>query len=153
MGSGGARGRSGPPADPTSFRSNAGDWVMLPRSYDGPVPAFPLDDPSPREEFWWARLWKAPQAGQWVALSLVDEVAFYCRYLAEAEAPAASSAVRTLVKQHQELLGISTAGMARLKWRLAQDEVAPKREERKTAAAKRSGSSRSRLKVVNGAAE
>jgi len=91
----------------------------------------------------WDRLWSRPQASEWLRLGLEDEVALYARYLAEAELPDASSAVRTLVKQHQELLGLSTAGLNRLRWQLPAGE-APKSE----AVPKRKASSRARLKVV-----
>jgi hypothetical protein len=91
----------------------------------------------------WSKLWSKPQASEWLRLGLEDEVALYCRYLAEAEMPDASSAVRTLVKQHQELLGLSTAGLNRLRWQLPAGE-APKVE----AGPKRKASSRARLKVV-----
>jgi len=91
----------------------------------------------------WERLWSRPQASEWLRLGLEDEVALYARYLAEAEAPDASSAVRTLVKQHQELLGLSTAGLNRLRWQMPAGD-APKAE----AAPKRRASSRARLKVV-----
>lgn len=151
MASGGARGGAGRPADPNALRrGRSGDtveFVLLPRVSDVVAPEWPLDGQGERESFWWARLWRKPQAGQWLALDLVDEVALYCRYLVEAEQPGAQAAVRTLVKQHQEMLGLSTAGMARLKWRVVADEVAPKREEREQPKRR---SSRDRLKVVNG---
>jgi hypothetical protein len=88
-------------------------------------------------------LWLKPQATEWKRLGLEDEVALYVRYLAEAERAEASGSVRTLVKQHQELLGLSTAGLNRLRWQLPAGE-APKVEQ----SAKRKSSSRARLKVV-----
>jgi len=93
----------------------------------------------------WERLWSRPQASEWSRLGLEDEVALYARYLAEAELPDASSAVRTLVKQHQELLGLSTAGLNRLRWQLPAED-APKAGA--APAVKRKASSRARLKVV-----
>ena len=117
--------------------------TLEPRS--GEVPEFPLESATGRELVLWERLWGRPQASEWERLFLHDEVALYVRYLVEAEQPEASSAVRTLVKQHQELLGLSTAGLNRLRWRMPEGDVpavcAP--------AAKRS-SSRGRLKVVGG---
>ena len=111
MASGGARGNAGRVADPNALRRDrAGDaasWVTLePRS--GEVPEFPLESATGRELVLWERLWGRPQASEWERLFLHDEVALYVRYLVEAEQPDASSAVRTLVKQHQELLGLST---------------------------------------------
>ena len=149
MASGGARGNAGRVADPNALRrERSGDsasWTLL-AAFDGPAPQWPLSENlenGAREMAIWERLWKRPQASEWLRLGLEDEVALYVRYLAEAEFPDASSAVRTLVKQHQELLGLSTAGLARLHWLMPDSAPAPK-----AAAPARRSSSRSRLKVV-----
>lgn len=146
MASGGARGNAGRVADPNALRRDrAGDsatWTVL-AAPDFEAPDFPLDGQSDREATVWARLWLKPQATEWLRLGLEDEVALYVRYLTEAERPDASGSVRTLVKQHQELLGLSTAGLNRLRWQLPAGE-APKVEP----TAKRKSSSRARLKVV-----
>lgn len=145
MASGGARGNAGRVPDPMALRrERAGDaasWVTLEVPSVG-APEFPLAGFLPREEVIWARLWARPQASEWRRLGLEDEVALYCRYLAEAELSDASSAVRTLVKQHQELLGLSTAGLNRLRW------LMPAGESEKPEAPKKRSSSRARLKVV-----
>lgn len=144
--SGGARGNAGRVADPAALRrERSGDsasWTVL-EVPDFDAPEFPLDAMSSREATIWARLWVKPQATEWKRLGLEDEVALYVRYLAEAERAEASGSVRTLVKQHQELLGLSTAGLNRLRWQLPAGE-APKVEPQ----AKRKSSSRARLKVV-----
>jgi hypothetical protein len=147
--SGGARGNAGRVADPNALRRDrTGDsatWTVL-APFDGDAPQWPLSESEllgHREMVIWERLWKRPQASEWSRLGLEDEVALYTRYLAEAEMPDASASVRTLVKQHQELLGLSTAGLNRLRWQLPAGE-APKVE----AAPKRKASSRARLKVV-----
>jgi hypothetical protein len=147
--SGGARGNAGRVADPNALRRDrSGDsasWAVL-VPFDGEAPEWPLSENlenGHREATIWERLWKRPQASEWFRLGLEDEVALYARYLAEAEVPDASSAVRTLVKQHQELLGLSTAGLNRLRWQLPASE-APKVEP----SAGRRASSRGRLKVV-----
>jgi hypothetical protein len=147
--SGGARGNAGRVADPTALRrERSGDsasWTTL-EAFDGPAPEWPLSENlenGDREMTIWMRLWSRPQASEWSRLGLEDEVALYARYLAEAELPDASSAVRTLVKQHQELLGLSTAGLNRLRWQLPAGD-APKA----AVAPKRKASSRARLKVV-----
>ena len=149
MASGGARGNAGRVADPAALRrERSGDsasWTLL-AAPDGTTPEWPLSENAElghREMAFWAKLWGKPQASEWLRLGLEDEVALYCRYLAEAEMPDASSAVRTLVKQHQELLGLSTAGLNRLRWQLPAGD-APKVE----AGPKRKASSRARLKVV-----
>jgi len=128
MSSGGARGNAGRVADPNALRRDrSGDsatWTVL-TPFEGDAPAWPLAESEllgHREVVIWERLWKRPQASEWLRLGLEDEVALYCRYLAEAELPDASSAVRTLVKQHQELLGLSTAGLNRLRWQMPAGE-------------------------------
>jgi hypothetical protein len=149
MASGGARGNAGRVADPNALRrERSGDsasWTQL-APFDGPAPMWPLSENlenGAREMTIWERLWSRPQASEWSRLGLEDEVALYARYLAEAEAPDASSAVRTLVKQHQELLGLSTAGLNRLRWQLPAGEA-----QSAAPVAKRKASSRARLKVV-----
>jgi hypothetical protein len=149
MASGGARGNAGRVADPNALRrERSGDsasWTTL-APFDGATPEWPLSENlenGDREATIWARLWKRPQASEWLRLGLEDEVALYARYLAEAEFPDAPSAVRTLVKQHQELLGLSTAGLNRLRWQLPAGEA-----QKAPAAAPRKSSSRARLKVV-----
>jgi hypothetical protein len=149
MASGGARGNAGRVADPNALRrERSGDsasWTQL-APFDGPAPEWPLSENlenGAREMTIWERLWSRPQASEWSRLGLEDEVALYSRYLAEAEAPDASSAVRTLVKQHQELLGLSTAGLNRLRWQLPAGEA-----PRAAPVTKRKASSRARLKVV-----
>ena len=146
MGSGGQRGNAGRPLDPNSLaaaKRGGADGFLLLEEPSGEVPDYPLQGASERELFWWDRLWHRPQASQWTALRLEDEVALYCRYMVEAEQPEAISATRTLVKQYQELLGLSTAGLKRLMWSMPDGVVADK-----APVAKRKSSSRARLKVV-----
>jgi hypothetical protein len=146
MASGGHRGNAGRPLDPTSLaaskRSGVDGFLML-EDPTGDPPECPLPSASERELFWWDRLWRRPQASQWLALRLEDEVALYCRYIVEAEQPEAPSATRTLVKQYQELLGLSTAGLKRLMWSMPDGVVTAK-----APAPRRKSSSRARLKVV-----
>lgn len=160
MTSGGARGRSGPPPDPNALRrdrkSDAAGWIELPRSCDEPAPEWPLGDSTGREAELWEQLWTAPQATMWHQLHLTYEVALYTRYAVEAERPDAKAAVRTLVRQHQDSLGLSTAGMARMRWRVVADQVAEKREETKARSRQvrntERRSMRDRLKAVDGGA-
>ncbi|WP_394620937.1 hypothetical protein JNUCC0626_18135 [Lentzea sp. JNUCC 0626] len=120
MSSGGARGRSGPAADPNAIRRDReGDWVVLyPRT--GPLPDWPLSFPaSPGEATHWERLWVTPQATQWERNGQEVEVALYVRSLAEAEMPGAAANLRNLVKQLQENLGLSGIGLQRFRWKVA----------------------------------
>jgi len=146
MPKGGARARSGPAPDPNALRRDrAGDaagWVTLPsEGRTGPIPAFPLVDPSERELELWEALWRLPQATQWD--HQVYEVAGYVRCLAEAELPGGKAATWTLVRQYGDSLGLTVSGMARNRWRIADGESAPVAD-----IAPRRQSARERFRVV-----
>lgn len=141
--SGGSRGNAG---RRSTTNANADGWITLPRVSEVPAPEWPLTDSSEREETLWERLWVRPQAFMWHQLMLFEEVALYVRYLVEAEQVDAPSTVRTLVRQHQELLGLSTAGLLRNHWRIGVDEVTQQKAEREATPDR--ASSRDRLKRV-----
>lgn len=149
MASGGYRGNAGRPLDPNSFNAAKGKhddlWITLTEP-SGVIPEWPLTDWSSREESLWGKLWLRPQASQWEALGLDIEVALYVRYLVEAEEPDAKSATRTLVKQYQELLGLSTAGLKMQRWIISGEAL----ETQSHGSRKSRTSSRGRLKVVGG---
>lgn len=121
MARGGARARSGPAPTSTERSHKAKQdqqgWVTLPADgRDGPEPAFPLADPSPRELQLWERLWETPQATMWERLGQDFEVASYVRLLVRAESPRSSAIVWGQVKMFAESLGLSVSGMQRNKW-------------------------------------
>jgi hypothetical protein len=121
----GGHGRSGRVAEPGSLRSAArqGEWLDLPpEGCSDPTPKWPLAEQSEREAELWERMWAMPQAAQWHQMHLFDEIGFYCRYFAESEDSKGNRESRTLLRQHRELLGLSTAGLERLKWRIGAAE-------------------------------
>ena len=131
MTSGGARGRSGPPPDPTALRrdrkSDQATWTTLPKERTAPAPDWPLTiSPSPAEQAHWDALWRSPQATEWEksGIGAIYEVAVHVRSLAETEIPGAAANLRTLVKQQQEGLGLSLVGLAVRRWRIADDSPA-----------------------------
>jgi hypothetical protein len=68
MARGGARAHSGPAPDPDSFRQAGKDgFITLPNTYSGPVPDFPLLNPTDRELELWDRLWGQGHAIMWLA--------------------------------------------------------------------------------------
>lgn len=148
MVSGGARARSGPAPDPNALRRDRKDdkaWISLPVSPVEDVPAFPLPDAGAVEVELWDELWRKPQAHMWVALGLKFQVAFYVRNFVKASAAdAAATWVAGVLRQEAEL-GLSTVGMGQLRWQIATDEVAERRDEVKPARKP----SRDRLKVLN----
>ena len=136
---GGARNRSGPPANPNSERSDRRGYSLtaLPaEGYDGPVPDFPLPDPLPRELSVWAEAWRTPQACAW---SLPSErwrlrtVAMWVRLSVRCEAPDAGAAHLAQLHRFADQIGMTTAGLAEMGWRVAVDEMATRRAEKAAA--------------------
>lgn len=135
MARGGARNRSGPAADPTSGRSDARGYSLtaLPaEGYSGPVPDFPLPHASERELELWTQAWKTPQACAW---SLRSEswrqrtVAMWVRVSVRCEDPESGAALLGQLHRFADQIGMTTAGLAEMGWRVAVDEVATKAQE------------------------
>lgn len=142
MPSGGARSRSGPPADPNSAtserRKQRGDgWVELPATHTGKAPTFPLTGRTPDEAKLWRALWRKPQAAQWAKLGLSYQVAHYCRLYLQATEKGAPASLTTAVLRQEDALGLSTIGLAALRWRIVEDEVGEQRAARAEPAAER----------------
>lgn len=151
---GGARNRSGPPADPNSGRSERRGFKLtaLPsEGYQGEVPEFPLPDASDRELTVWESLWRTPQACAWSMQSWRWlNVADLVRLQVRGEAHDAPVNIATVVRQLRADLGLTPAGLKENGWAIAADEVAARREDRAEAAAPVRKSSRDRLSVVPG---
>jgi len=135
MSRGGARNRSGPPADPQSGRSDARGYTLqaLPaEGYSGPVPDFPLPDASKREMTVWADAWTTPQACAWSLPSerwRVQTVAMWVRLKVRCEDPEAGAALYGQLHRFADQIGMTTAGLAEMGWRVAVDEIAAKAAE------------------------
>lgn len=125
MPSGGARARSGPPADPRSARSERrGDvWTDLPAKSGLRTPTWPLALLSAPEKKLWGALWKKPQAVMWKRQGLEMQVANYVRTYLEASEMGAPGSLKTVVLRMEDTLGLSLAGLASLRWRITTDEV------------------------------
>jgi hypothetical protein len=111
----GGHSRSGPPSDPRALRRERDglEWVTLPAAgRAGPAPTWPLADQTDRERTLWAREWRRPQAVVWERNGQELELALYVRSVGAAERVDATAAMRTLVRQQQEALGISVPGLA-----------------------------------------
>ena len=139
MPSGGARNRSGPPADPTSRTSERKGYTLtsLPREgYDGEVPDIKDFSPRPtlREQAIWAQLWSTPQACAWSTESWRwPIVADLARYMRKAEAKDAAGWLATAIRQLRDDLGLSHAGMRQHGWKLADIGPAAKPATKKAA--------------------
>ena len=159
MARGGARNRSGPPANPDSGRSDRRGFSLtaLPaEGYTLPAPDFPLAMASDAELALWAEVWRTPQACAWAMPSEAwrqRTVALWVRTRIRCEDPDAPASLLGQLHRFADQIGMTTAGLAEMGWKIAVDQVAEQREQREqreqsTSAAKPRGSSRSRLKVV-----
>ena len=149
---GGARNRSGPQPDEGSLKSAKVGYTLtaLPaEGYAGPVPDFPLPQASARELEVWESAWRTPQACAWSLPSeawRVRTVAMWCRLSVRCEDAEAGAALLGQLHRFADQIGMTTAGLAEMGWKVAVDEVADKAVE-KSASAKPT-SSRDRLKVA-----
>lgn len=132
MSRGGARARSGPAPDLDAFarERDAADWVVLPDSWPHPAPDWPLDNPDDpdtgaplfrhgRELELWGKLWGQGQAPAWILDKQETAVALYVRLLTviEASISVKSAPLLAELRRQQEMLGLSTDGLLRNKWR------------------------------------
>jgi len=124
---GGARIRSGPPADPNALRRerDKAEWIHLPGSAEAEAPAWPLIRATKRERVLWDREWRRPQALMWRRFDQVTEVAIYVRTLREAERPGAAVSLRTLLRQQMDALGLTGPGLRSLRWIIDMEEPSP----------------------------
>ncbi|NUS17101.1 MAG: hypothetical protein HOY69_37860 [Streptomyces sp.] len=90
----------------------------------------------------WADLWRLPQAVVWERLGWTREVAQYVRWKARAEQGDLDAAKEA--RQLADRLGLNPLALLRLRWEVAEDEVAEQRTARR-----RPVSARQRLKVVD----
>lgn len=155
MGSGG-HANSGPAPDPNALRRGRADdrgWTTLPvEGFKGETPTFPLPKISVYDIYWadkqrvkefdedgtaalwdaevnlWEILWAKPQAFMWAKLGLEYEVAAYVRAFIESTSAESNSGLKTAVLRMASEVGLSLPGMASLRWKFSEDEVAARRE-------------------------
>jgi len=177
MAKGGARNRSGPGANENSLRSAERGYSLtaLPsEGYRGEAPAFPLprrsvyrwefegktrfqvfDDEQTkavrdRELALWAWLWTTPQACAWSMPSeawRLHTIAMYVRTFVVCEGSDATAADKGSLHRFADQIGMTTAGLAEMGWKVAVDQTAEKREAKKPVS---QTSARDRMKVVQG---
>lgn len=154
MTSGGKRNRNQLP-DPDSERSIARGYALtaLPSKNDGPIPDFPLPDATDRELTVWEQAWRTPQACAWSMPSeqwRIPTVALWVRVKVRCEAPDAGAALYAQLHRFADQIGMTTAGLAEMGWKVAVDQTAEKRTEKAAEPDERPKSSRDRMKVVKG---
>lgn len=159
MARGGARNRSGPPADPTSGRSDRRGFKLtaLPaEGYDGPVPDFPLmprrvyrweyegthryqvldveatEAIAEREADLWGWAWRTPQACAWSMPSeswRIHTIAMWVRTFVICESSDGTAADKSSLHRFADQIGMTTAGLAEMGWAIAKDELAERRND------------------------
>ncbi|MCL2611958.1 MAG: hypothetical protein FWD95_01860 [Nocardioidaceae bacterium] len=146
--------------------------------YDGDVPDFPLSKRSvyskewneagkqvlvydaaetervaEREQDFWAWLWTTPQACAWSMPSegwRMPAIALYTRTFVICESGEATAADKGSLHRFADQIGMTTAGLAEMGWRVAVDETAEKRSSKAEETVPAAKSSRDRMKVVTG---
>lgn len=136
MARGGARNRSGPTADEGSGRSDRRGFRLtaLPaEGYRGHAPDFPLPGPTARELEVWAWAWRTPQACAWSMPSeawRTRTVAMWVRLSVRCEHPEASASHLGQLHRFADQIGMTTAGLAEMGWKVKADDLAEKRSQR-----------------------
>lgn len=131
MSRGGARNRSGPTPQEGSGRSDARGFSLtaLPHDYTGDVPDFPLPAPSERELQVWAEAWTFPQANAWALPSerwRLGTVAMWVRVKVRCEAEDAPASLFANVHRYADQIGMTTAGLAEMGWKVAVGDDVPR---------------------------
>jgi hypothetical protein len=133
---GGARNRSGPqPTEGSASAERRGfKLTALPaEGYSGEVPDFPLPDPSDRELVVWSEAWRTPQACAWALPSeqwRTRTVAMWVRQSVRCEAHDASANQLAQLHRFADQIGMTTAGLSEMGWKVAVDEVSEKAASR-----------------------
>lgn len=158
MAQGGARNRSGPKPTEDSGRSDRRGFKLtaLPsEGFKGDIPEFPLPLSTARELEVWEQAWHTPQACAWSMPSerwRLRSVAMWVRTSVRAEEPDAGAALLSQLHRFADQIGMTTAGLAEMGWKVAVDEVGIKAAEKSVAKPARK-SSRDRLKMVAGSGD
>ena len=135
MTSGGRRNRNHKPVE-GSARSDARGFTLtaLPaEGFRGPVPDWPLPVPLERELEVWEWAWRTPQACAW---SLPSEswrartVALWVRVSVRCEDADAPASLFAQLHRLADQVGLTTAGLTEMGWKVAVDEVAAQRSQR-----------------------
>lgn len=107
-----------------------------------------------REAEVWAELWRTPQACAWSLPSeawRLRHIAMYCRVSVRCEAGDVPASFYAQVHRFADQIGLTSAGLAMMGWKVAEDEVAAKAQQRSSKApAEKPAAPTRRLRAVNG---
>ena len=135
MARGGARNRSGPVPAEGSARSEARGYSLtaLPaEGFDGEPPAWPLTAATRRELDVWREVWRTPQACAWALPSeawRAQTVARWVRQAVLCESHEAKAADHAQLHRYADQVGLTTAGLREMGWKVAVDEVGAARAQ------------------------
>lgn len=133
--SGGKRNRNRQP-DESSGRSERRGYSLaaLPaEGYQGDAPDFPLPEPTSREIELWEWSWSTPQACAWSMPSeswRVRTVALWVRLSVKCEDPEVGAAHLAQLHRFADQIGMTTAGLAEMGWRIQVDDLAERAAHR-----------------------
>ncbi|SEN85605.1 hypothetical protein [Nonomuraea pusilla] len=107
-------------------------FTALPaEGYDGEPPEFPLPLANARELEVWEEAWRTPQAAAWsIQPWRWRTVAMWVRWSVRMEAEDASAALGNVVVRFADQIGLTPAGLKENGWKIAEDDLAVKRQER-----------------------
>lgn len=140
MTSGGSRNRNRQPVEGSGRSERRGySLTALPaEGYDGPTPEWPLENGSDRDLAVWREAWRTPQACAWSMPSeswRIRTVALWVRLTVRCEADDAPASLLAQLHRFADQIGMTTAGLAEMGWKVAVDEVGARRAERGSAEA------------------
>ncbi|MDQ1217991.1 hypothetical protein [Microbacterium arborescens] len=96
------------------------DLEVLPKTYRGPVPEWPLEPPaSEREAQLWDEMWRNPQAVVWVHYQLRRQVGMHVRTLVEIESGRQGSAMRRVAHSQAVSLLLTPTSLRRAGYRIS----------------------------------
>lgn len=108
-----------------------------------------------RELELWEWLWRTPQACAWSLPSerwRLHTIGMYVRTFVLCESSEATAADKNSLHRFADQIGMTTAGLAEMGWKVAVDEVAAKAADAPAPAVPAASSSRSRMRVVRDSA-
>lgn len=129
----------GPPPKHPSQRRRSNATVAMTKlpaeGRTGSPPAWPLSmgvdpDQRDRESQLWSQLWTTPQAVAWERMNWAHNVGLYVRWMVAAES--GNIKAGTEARQWSDRLGLNPLALLRLRWEIAEDEVAEIRAEKTT---------------------
>ena len=145
---GGYRNRSGNKPVEGSARSDRRGYKLeaLPaEGYQGPIPAFPLPNVTDRELEVWESAWRTPQACAWSLPSeswRIETVALWVRVRVRCEDPDAMVGAYAQLHRFADQIGMTTAGLAEMGWKIAAEDVKPSTDGAQPVKARSSARSR-----------